>query len=70
MLSMSICFATVAQEREKKVKKTASIDQKVHNTFSRHKKHNGYKVKTERNGIDRVHKVNTHTGKVKDKKEK
>ena len=70
MLSISISFTAGAQESEKKIKKTSSIGQKVHNTFSRHKKHNGYKVKSERNGIERKHKVNTHTGEVKDKTKK
>ena len=70
LLSMTICFTTVAQDTEKKIKKTSSVPQKIHNTFSRHKRHNGYKVTTERNGVERKHKVNTHTGEVKDKKEK
>jgi hypothetical protein len=28
------------------VKKTSTFGQKVHNTFHKHKKYNGYKVKT------------------------
>lgn len=28
-----------------KVKKTSSLGQKAHNTFSKHKRYNGYKVK-------------------------
>ena len=38
-----------AQEKTKevrhKVKKTSTVPQKVHNTFSKHKKYKGYKVK-------------------------
>ena len=30
---------------EKTVKPTSSVPQKVHNTFSKHKRHNGKKVK-------------------------
>lgn len=69
-LSISVCFTAGAQDTEKKIKKTSSVPQKIHNTFSRHKRHNGFKVTTERNGVERKHKVNTHTGEVKDKKEK
>jgi hypothetical protein len=32
-------------KKTEKVKKTSSLGQKVHNTFSKHKEHNGYKVK-------------------------
>jgi hypothetical protein len=31
-----------------KVKKTSTLGQKVHNTFSKHKRYNGYKVKHKR----------------------
>ena len=70
MLSISISFTAAAQEHGKKIKKTSSLGQKVHNTFSRHKKHSGYKVKSERNGIEHKHKVNTHEGEVKNKSKK
>jgi len=52
MMILAIGFAsfTHAQDRvEKKtvkVKKTSTLGQKVHNTFHKHKKYNGYKVKT------------------------
>ena len=70
MLAMSFGLTTTAQDSKKKVKKTSTAGQKVHNTFSRHKHHNGYKVKTERNGVKHKHKVNTQTGDVKNKTEK
>jgi len=42
-------FMALAQQKvvkdETKVSKTSSVQQKVHNTFSKHKHHNGYKVK-------------------------
>ncbi len=56
---------TEHKDKEKeKVRKTSTIGEKVHNTFSRHKRYNGYKVKhkTEVNG----HMVKT-TKKVEDK---
>lgn len=70
MLAMSIGFTTKAQDSKEKVKKTSNVGQKIHNTFSKHKMHNGYKVKSERNGIERKHKVNTQTGEVKNKIDK
>ena len=70
MLAMSICLTTKAQDNKDKVKKTTSAGQRVHNVFSKHKKHSGYKVKHEHNGIKRKHKVNTQTGEVKNKIEK
>jgi len=55
LLSMAIlvCSAAIATAQtqttvvkdDKSVKKTSSVPQKVHNTFSKHKKHNGVKVK-------------------------
>jgi hypothetical protein len=48
MLLSGVAFSTSAQEKVKKekVKKTSTIPQKVHNTFSKHKKYSGTKVKT------------------------
>jgi hypothetical protein len=43
-----------------KVKKTSTFGQKVHNTFSKHKRYNGYKVKHKRY-------VNGHMVKTKKK---
>lgn len=49
---------TVKKDKDKeKVRKTSTIGQKVHNTFSRHKHHNGYIVKTKRD--DNGHTVKT-----------
>ncbi len=53
-----------AQDDKDKVKKTSTLPQKVHNTFSRHKKYSGYKTKHEHNGKLRKHKVNYKKGKV------
>ena len=36
---------TTVVKEDKTVKKTSSAPQKVHNTFSKHKKHNGTKTK-------------------------
>ena len=36
---------TTVVKDEKTVKPTSSVPQKVHNTFSKHKEHNGKKVK-------------------------
>ena len=33
------------KDEKTKIKKTSTIPQKVHNTFSKHKKYKGYKVK-------------------------
>jgi len=46
-----ITLAAIAQEKttvvkdDKTVKKTSSVPQKVHNTFSKHKHYNGKKTK-------------------------
>jgi len=66
LASFAIATAASAQQdvqKDTKVKKTSNLGQKVHNTFSKHKHHNGYKVKktTDVNG----HEVKTKT-KVKD----
>jgi hypothetical protein len=51
---------TVSNDKDHdKVKKTSNLGQKIHNTFSKHKHYNGYKVKHTRD-------VNGHE--VKDKK--
>lgn len=70
ILVAGIGFSAQAQEGHVKVKKTSSPTEKVHNTFSKHKKHNGYKVKTEENGLKHKHKVNTETGHVANKTDK
>ncbi len=58
-MSMAICSISMAQT-ETKVKKTSTVPQKVHNTFSKHKRHNGYVVKTE-NGHHKI--KHRHTNK-------
>ncbi len=67
--AMCISFSTHAQDTTK-VKKTSSPTQKVHNTFSKHKRYNGYKVKKDSSGVEKKTKVNTTTGEVKRKENK
>ena len=49
MMVLTVALGSFAQQRvEKKtykVKRTSSLGQKAHNTFSKHKRYNGYKVK-------------------------
>lgn len=49
MLAGCVSIMATAQEKvvknETKVTKTSTVPQKVHNTFSKHKGHNGVKVK-------------------------
>jgi hypothetical protein len=47
MLFSGVTFAASAQEhvQKAKVKKTSTIPQKIHNTFSKHKKYSGAKSK-------------------------
>ena len=55
---VSVFAQTVANDKDHdKVKKTTNVGQKIHNTFSKHKHYNGYKVKhkTTENG----HEVKT-----------
>lgn len=66
VMIMSIGFFVSAQEKEK-VKKTSTLPQKVHNTFSKHKKYKGYKMKRKHNGVTKKHKVDYKEGEVKDK---
>ena len=69
-LFFSINMATHAQDNKDKVKKTSTPTQKVHNTFSKHKHHKGYKVKHEHNGVKEKHKVDLKEGEVKNKAKK
>ena len=69
-LAACISFSTHAQSKDTKVKKTSSPTQKVHNTFSKHKHYNGYKVKKDSSGVEKKTKVNTTTGEVKRKEGK
>ncbi len=70
MLSCSIGIAAHAQDNKDKVKQTSTVPQKVHNTFSKHKKHNGYKMKHEHHGTMHKKKVDTKEGEVKTKTDK
>ena len=55
----SMVFAQTVDKKEK-VKKTHTLGQTAHNTFSSHKHYNGYKVKTKKD-------VNGHEVKTKKK---
>jgi len=67
MLAFSISLATHAQDDKDKVKKTSTVPQKVHNTFSKHKHYKGYKAKHDHNGSTLKHKVNVKKGEAKTK---
>jgi CRISPR/Cas system CSM-associated protein Csm4 (group 5 of RAMP superfamily) len=69
MFTVGVGIATQAQDKDNKdkVKQTSTIPQKVHNTVSKHKQHNGYKVKHTHHGVTHKKKVNTQTGEVKEK---
>ena len=69
-LVAGLSFGAFAQQKED-ITKTSTATQKVHNTFSKNKHYNGYKVKKKRmNGVKTVHKVNDTRGTVKDKSKK
>ena len=62
ILVMMMCFALGSisfAQTEVKVKKTSTIPQKVHNTFSKHKHYNGTVVKTKGPHHKRKHKHTT-----------
>ena len=63
-MSFAICSISFGQT-EVKVKKTSTVPQKVHNTFSKHKHHNGYVVKTEGPNYKRKHKHTTKKDVIK-----
>lgn len=70
LLTFTIGIATNAQDDKDKFKKTSTPVQKVHNTFSKHKKHKGYKVKHKHGHVTRKHKVDYKDGDVKNKTDK
>jgi len=70
MLSFSIGLTTYAQDSKDKVKKTATVPQKVHNTFSKHKHYKGYKAKHKNEGRTIKHKVDVKDGETKTKVDK
>jgi hypothetical protein len=67
MIASSISLATNAQDDKDKVKKTSTVPQKIHNTFSKNKHYKGYKVKHDHNGRTQKHKVDVKNGEVKNK---
>ena len=64
MLSFSIGMVASAQTTDK-VKETSTIPQKVHNTFSKHKEHNGYVSKHKGPHHKRKHKHTTEKNIIK-----
>ncbi len=64
MLIAVMFFTGIAAnaQTEVKVEKTTTPGQKVHNTFSKHKRYKGYKVKGKVNGHKVKTNVNTKTG--------
>jgi len=55
VLLLGVSAASMAQTVVK-VKPTSSVPQKVHNTFSKHKHHNGYKSKSKHGHHKHKHK--------------
>lgn len=70
MLTFTSSIALYAQDVKDKVKKTSTVPQKVHNTFSKNKHHKGYKAKHKAGGRTQKHKVDLRKGEVKNKTEK
>ena len=70
MLIFTFGFGINAQDSKDKLKKTETIPQKVHNTFSKHKKHKGYKTKHKHSGVTKKRKVDYKNGDVKSKTNK
>ena len=70
MLTFTISIASYGQEVKDKVKKTSTVPQKVHNTYSKNKHHKGYKSKHKRKGRTQKHKVDLRKDEVKNKTEK
>lgn len=69
MFALTAGITANGQDDKGKIKRTTSATQHVHNTFSRHKKHKGYKVKHTHNHHTRVHKVDVKHEKVKSKED-
>ena len=66
LLTISVNFVAHAQTKDK-VKKTSTMGQKIHNTFSKHKHYKGYKTKHKHGGKKHKHKVDYKDHDVKDK---
>lgn len=69
ILTLGIGIAANAQDHTDKVKKTSTVPQKVHNTFSKNKKYEGYKVKHKKGDVTQK-KVDMKEGEVKNKTKK
>ncbi len=69
VLAFSFSLASNAQDNKDKVKETSTVPQKVHNTFSKHKHHKGYKMKYKHHGVTHKKKVDYKKGTVKTKKD-
>lgn len=65
IVALGINLAGYSQDDKTKVKKTTTVGQKVHNTFSKHKKFKGYKKKHKHNGVTHKRKVNLQKNEVK-----
>ncbi|MEP6676716.1 MAG: hypothetical protein ABJA78_16265 [Ferruginibacter sp.] len=68
ILLMMMCFAMGSisfAQTEVKVKHTSTVPQRVHNTFSRHKRHNGVMVKTKSRHHKRKHKMTNKVDRIK-----
>lgn len=61
----ALCAMGFSQTTEVKTKKTSTIPQKVHNTFSKHKRYNGTVTKTSGPNHKRKHKHTTKKEAVK-----
>ena len=68
MFTFSLGVVARAQDNKDKTKETSTVPQKVHNTFSKNKKHKGYKTKHKHNGVTKKRKVDLKEGEIKDKK--
>ena len=70
MLGLTIGSATFAQKTEVKNEKTATVPQRVHNVFSKHKHYSGTKGKYVENGLKHKYRHtrrrNMHKVKVAD----
>lgn len=66
-LTMGAAASAQTVKEEVKVKPTSTPTQRVHNTFSRNKRHKGYKVKTTSGDHKSSTTVNSTTGATKTK---
>ncbi len=64
VLAFSFSIASHAQDSKDKVKQTSTVPQKIHNTFSKHKEHDGYKTKHKHHGKKHHHHGKKHKKKM------